>query len=370
VPALTLGVLFALPAGPGLAKTAGSHLAITITSNADFTSCACVTSGAGTAAHPYVIGPWSINAPSGGTRGWSVKVDNSSGAITDSFNIFGISSTYNDTNPTDPTIWLVDVKTPTLISGNSADPTSGNDLGMAIELDNSANISIDHVGCNKGNGTGAYINGSSNVSINNAKFKATCSLCSPYVGDGICAVNSTNIRVGTGSDCPRSASTPCVDVTYDDGMGVWVQNSSNSVIDHTSASVDDTGGYVLDGPGSYDDTVENSTSSGTGNICFTYNGQKVNSGYYTDLQGGLHLINGAHNNTISGDTFHSNTGLAISSGGNIIHGVDSFYDACQVAYVPYTQAPTPVMGSGNAFSNNCYRTTDIARLPAPICPQS
>ena len=370
VPALAVGVLFALPARSSLATTAGSHAAITITSNAGFTRCACVTSGDGTAAHPYVIGPWSINAPSGGTRGWSVKVDNSTGAITDYFNIFGISSTYNDTNPTDPAIWLVDVKTPTRISGTSADPTSGNDLGIGIELVYSANISVDNVDYNKGNGTGAYINHSSNVSIDNAKFKATCSLCAPHVGDGIYAVNSTNVQVGTGSDCPTSASVPCVDVTYDDGMGVWFHNSNNSVIDRTSASANDTGGYVLDGSGSHNDTVENSTSSGTGNICFTFNGQRVNSGYYTDLQGGLHLINGAHNNTIRGDTFRSKTGLDISSGGNIIKGVDSFYDACQAAYVPYTQTPTPVMGSGNTFANNCYGSTDIASLPAPACPKS
>jgi len=370
VPALAVGVLFALPARSSLATTAGSHAAITITSNAGFTRCACVTSGDGSAAHPYVIGPWSINAPSGGTRGWSVKVDNSTGAITDYFNIFGISSTYNDTNPTDPAIWLVDVKTPTRISGTSADPTSGNDLGIGIELVYSANISVDNVDYNKGNGTGAYINHSSNVSIDNAKFKATCSLCAPHVGDGIYAVNSTNVQVGTGSDCPTSASVPCVDVTYDDGMGVWFHNSNNSVIDRTSASANDTGGYVLDGSGSHNDTVENSTSSGTGNICFTFNGQKVNSGYHTDLQGGLHLINGAHNNTIRGDTFRSKTGLDISSGGNIIKGVDSFYDACQAAYVPYTQTPTPVMGSGNTFANNCYGSTDIASLPAPACPKS
>jgi hypothetical protein len=84
----------------------------------------------------------------------------------------------------------------------------------------------------------------------------------------------------------------------------------------------------------------------------------------------MHLINGAHNNTINGNTFHSQTGLDISSGGNIINSVDSFYDACQTAYVPYTQARTPVMGSGNTFSNNCYRTTDIASLPTPVCAKS
>ncbi len=70
-----------------------------------------------------MIGPWAIPAPSAGTSGWSVKVDNSRGKITDYFNIFGISSTYNDTNTTDPTIWLVNVHTATTISGNNADHT-------------------------------------------------------------------------------------------------------------------------------------------------------------------------------------------------------------------------------------------------------
>jgi hypothetical protein len=370
VPVLTVGLLVALPAAPSLATTAGSHSAITITSNAGFTSCGCVTSGDGTAAHPYVVGPWSIKAPSGGTSGWSVKIDNSGGGITRYFSIFGISSAYSDTNPTDPTIWLVDVKTPTLISGSSAFSTGGNDLGMAIELDSSSNISIDHVDYNKGNGTGVYINNSSNVSVDNSKFKATCDICSPHVGDGIYAVNSTNVQVGTGADCPTSASVPCVDVTYDDGMGVWFQNTSHSVVNHTSGSANDTGGYVLDGSGSYSDTIENSGASGDGPICFTFNGQKISSGYHSDLQGGLHLINGAHGNTITGDDFHGNIGLDISSGGNIINGVDSFYDACQGAYVPYSGTPTPGMGTDNTFSNNCYGTTDVAILPKPVCPKS
>src|SRR5215472_6522029 len=96
---LTLAVLFAFPATPALAGM-GQHAAITITSNADFSTCGCVTGGDGTAANPFIIGPWSIGAPSSGTSGWSVKIDNSGGKITDYFNTFGISSTYNDTNPT------------------------------------------------------------------------------------------------------------------------------------------------------------------------------------------------------------------------------------------------------------------------------
>ncbi len=217
--------LFAFPAESAFATGAGAHAAITITSNAGFSACSCVTSGNGTAASPFVIGPWSINAPSGGTSGWSVKIDNSKGKITDYFNIFGISSNYNNTNSTDPTIWLVDVSTATSITGTNANPTTGNNLGIGIELDNSSNISIDGVDYNKGNGTGIFINGSTNVSINNSKLKATCTLCSPHVGDGVYAVNSANLSIGTGADCPSSG--PCNDLTYDDGFGIWLADTQN-----------------------------------------------------------------------------------------------------------------------------------------------
>jgi hypothetical protein len=349
--------LFAASATPAFAG-AGGHAAITITSNADFTTCGCVTSGDGSAANPFVIGPWAISAPSGGTSGWSVKIDNSGGGITDYFDIFGISSTYSDTNTTDPAIWLVNVHTATSITGNSADPTGGNGLGIGIELDNSSNIAIDGVNYNKGNGTGVFINGSSNVSVNNSKLKATCVICSPHTGDGIYAVSSSNISIGTGADCPNS--TPCDDVTYDDGFGIYLQNTHDVVINNVTSDANDTGGYVLDGSSTYNVTVQNSTAQGTGNICIKFNGQKVNTGYFTDLQGGLHIINGAHDNTITGDNFTADTGLSVASGG------DGFYaNACTNANQPFS--PEAGMGGGNTFSNLCYTNTNIASLPPSTC---
>ena len=358
---LTLAVLVAVPAAPALAGT-GQHAAITISSNAGFSTCGCVTSGTGTAANPYVIGPWAICAPSGGTGGWSVKIDNSHGKITDYFNIFGISSTYNDTSTTDPTIWLVDVKTATTISGNSANPTAGNDLGIGIELDGSSNVSIDGVSYNKGNGTGVYLNGSSNVSINNSKFKATCDICTPHMGDGIYAVGSSNLQIGTGSDCPKSG--PCNDLTYDDGFGIYLENTHNVTINHATADANDTGGYVLDGADTYNVTLENSSAQGDGNICFTVNGVKMNSGYHTDLQGGLHLINGAHDNNITNDTFGGGTSLDVASGGNTdSSGKAVYYDACVSMNVSLTPQPSnppeTSMGAGNNFSNICYADTNI-----------
>jgi hypothetical protein len=356
---LTLAVLFAVPATPALAGT-GQHAAITITTNAGFSTCGCVTGGDGTAANPFVIGPWSIRAPSNGTSGWSVKIDNTGGGITDYFNIFGISSTYNDTTTTDPTIWLVDVRTATTISGSSAHPTAGNDLGMGIELDGSSNVSIDGVSYNKGNGIGVYLNGSSNVSINNSKFKATCDVCTPHTGDGIYATGSDHLQIGTGADCP--ASGPCNDVTYDDGFGIWLVNTHNVVIDHATADANDTGGYVLDGAGTYGVTLENSSAQGDGNICFTVNGQKMNSGYFTDLQGGVHLVNGAHNNTIANDTFTGGSARDVASGGN-----GFYYNACAGGVdQPFSPAEA-AMGANNTFSNLCYSTTNIAGLPPSTC---
>jgi hypothetical protein len=354
---LTLAVLFAVPATPALAGT-GQHAAITITSNADFSTCGCVTGGDGTAASPFIIGPWSIGAPSNGTSGWSVKIDNSGGGITDYFSISGISSTYNDTSTTDPTIWLVHVNTPTSIVGTNAHPTAGNDLGIGIELDGSSNVAIDGVSYNKGNGIGIYLNGSSNISVNNSKLKATCDICMPHNGDGIYAVNSHDLQIGTGADCPRNV--PCNDVTYDDGFGIWLVDTHDVVISHATADANDTGGYVLDGHNTYNVTLENSSAQGDGNICFTVNGQRVNSGYRTDLQGGVHLVNGAHNNTITSDTFTGSVGLGVASGGN------GFYaDACTGQNVPFS--PEAAMGSGNTFSNLCYPTTNIAGLPPSTC---
>lgn len=356
---LTVAALFALPAVPGSAGT-GQHTAVTITSNAGFLTCGCVTGGDGTAANPYIIGPWSIPAPSGGTGGWSVKIDNSGGGITDYFSIFGISSTYNDTNTTDPAIWLVNVHTATAISGNNSHPTSGNDLGIGIELDGSSNVSIDGVDYNKGNGTGIYLNGSTNVSINNAKLKATCVICAPHTGDGIYAVNSSNLQIGTGTDCPNT--NPCNDLTYDDGFGIWLVNTHDVVINQADADANDTGGYVLDGSSTYNVKLENSTSNGTGNICITYNSNKVNTGYYTDLQGGLHIINGAHDNTIVNDSFTGNSGLSIGSGGN-----GFYYNICAGGVNQLFSPVEPMMGAGNTFSNICYSSTNITGLPPSTC---
>jgi len=116
----------ALAAGllPGAATSAPeppAHAAITIASDADFQACACVT-GSGTARDPYVIGPWTIKAPS--TGGWALKVDNSAGSVTKFFRVAGIVAAYNDLTPTDSVVWLVKVSNATAVDNVSASSTA------------------------------------------------------------------------------------------------------------------------------------------------------------------------------------------------------------------------------------------------------
>jgi hypothetical protein len=337
------------------------HGAITITSDADFTfagaatGCGCVTGGAGTTSSPYVIGPWAIPAPSGGSSGWAIKVDDSGGGVNATFAITGISANYGRVPNTDPVIWLVDVHTPTVISN-----VSSNGEGRGVELDFSSHISLDQLSLNKMTGNSLYINGSSDITLSNSKLKSTADGQVPHNADGLYAVNSSNLRIGGVSACPQTQA--CNTFDYDTGWGIYLRNTHDVTIDHASANADDTGGYVFDGPNTYNVNLTNSTAEAGGPICITLNGQKTFTGYYTDLQGGLMLINGAHGNAMTGDQFAANIGHSIGSGGN-----GFFLNPCMNQPQPFSPAEAP-MGSGNTFTNVCYSSSDlIPPLPPNPC---
>ncbi|HEY5990893.1 MAG TPA: right-handed parallel beta-helix repeat-containing protein [Streptosporangiaceae bacterium] len=366
----TVAAFMAIPASASFAGGGAQHGAITITSNSDFVSCQCVTAGSGTASNPYVIGPWAVSSPSGGPNGgWSVKVDNSTGAVTAFFNIVGITSAYDDTNPADPDIWLVNIHTPTAITfgKNGSTSSTANNNGTGVRLDGSSNIRLDNLEYNKMNGPGVFLSGSSAVTIDNVKLKSVGE-ARPN-GDGIYAENSSNIQIGTGADCPNNQ--PCNDLTYDEGFGIDLVNTHDVVINDTAVSANDTGGYVLDGTNTYRVTIQHSHASGLGPICHTVDNEKENSGYFTDLQGALMLINGAHDNAFADDTFNipgSAPMPSIGSGGN------GFYVNACAGFVPQPFSPVEApAGSGNTFSNVCYSLpTNYPGLPpsSKNCPGS
>jgi Right handed beta helix region len=345
-------------ASPGYAGggNGGKHAGIAITSNAGFQSCACVLAGSGTAASPYVIGPWSITTPAGGS---AITINNSKGAVTDYFSISGISVNYNDSNPTDPVIHLIDINRTTTISNVSA-----NDDGIGIELDGSSNIKLDSISVNKMNGAGIVINGSSNIALSNGKYKATQDGEPPHQEDGLYAVNSSQIQIGGLPACPQSGA--CNSFDYDSGWGVYLQNTNNVTIDNATANADDTGGFVLDGSNTYNVNLENSTSEAGGPICITVNGLKTPTGYFnSDLIGGLMLVNGTHDNTIRNDTFN---GTSTSSGYSIGDGGNPFYfNVCTSQSTPFNPPPDGPMGPNNSFSSVCYTTTDLLSPPTSTC---
>jgi hypothetical protein len=340
---------------PGYASGGGGALpGITITSNAGFQTCGCVVSGSGTASKPYVIGPWSITSPN--SLGSAITIENTTAAFT----VTGISVGYNDSNPSDITFHLLNVQGPATISNVSA-----NGDGTGVEIDSSSNISLNQVSVNKLLGAGLVINNSSHVTTANGKYKATADGESPHNEDGLYAVNSSFVSIGGVSACPQS--TVCNTFDYDSGYGVYLQNTNNVTINNASANADDTGSYILDGSNTYNVNLTNSTGEGGGPICITVNGVKTPTGYYdTDLVGGVMLINGAHNNTVSGDNF---TGMSSLSGDNIVSGGNPFYyNVCTGADMTPFQSPLDgPMGPNNNFSNNCYSTTDIAGLPPSTC---
>lgn len=355
---LVLWLLMA--AGASAGGGVGRHGPITITSDADFTAvgspngCACVTAGNGTPAAPFVIGPWAISAPSGGTHGWGLKVDDTGGLVTDSFVISGISIGYGGVPFSDPAIQLVDVNNP---SGTTISNVSANADGRGVELDGSSYVALDQLSLNKMIGNALFINGSSHVTLSNSKLKATADGQVPHNADGLYALNSSYLTIGGVAVCPRSQV--CNTFDYDTGWGVYLQNTDHVTIDHASANADDTGAFVLDGSSFVN--LGNSQAGAGGPICITLGGQKTFTGYYTDLQGGLILINGSHDNTIHDDQFPNNVGVSLGSGGNGVFG-----NPCTNSFEPFSPREAG-MGSNNTFSNVCYGSTDIADLPPNPC---
>jgi hypothetical protein len=343
-----------LVAAPSYASPVNQSRGITINGNSGFLTCGCAT-GAGTASNPYVVGPFAITSENAGNS--AVTIENT----TADFVLTGISANYTDTDPTHPVLNLTNVAGPASVSNLSA-----NGDGMGVELYKDSNITLDSTNVNKMVGTGVYIDSSTNIALSNGKYKATADGEPPHEEDGLYAVNSSHISIGGLATCPTS--TPCNTFDYDSGWGVFLQNTNNVTINNASANADDTGSYILDGTNTYNVNLTNSTAEGGGPICISLNGSKTPTGYFnTDLVGGVMLVNGAHNNTVSGDNI---TGMSSLSGFNIAGGGNSFYyNVCTGLDTTFNPPPDGLMGSGNTFSNNCYSTSnDVADLPPSTCP--
>jgi hypothetical protein len=336
---------FAVVASPSYAAAP-----ITINGNEGFTTCGCAT-GAGTASNPYVLGPLAISSTN--NEGSAITVENT----TADFTITGISANYTNENPSESVIHLNNVTGPAIVNNVSA-----NNDGIGIEIDSSSSIALTSISVNKMNGAGLVIRNSTNISTNGGKYKATSDEVPFHDADGLYAVNSSNLRIGGTSKCPQGV---CNTFDYDSGWGVYLQNTTEVLIDQASANADDTGGYILDHSSNV--ILKNSTAEAGGPICISLEGEKKPSGYFnTGLVGNMMLVNKASNNTFENDTFE---GMAATSGYDIA-GIPNpiYFNVCIKAESPTFVPSGEPMGSGNTFSEICYQDShDVAGLPPSIC---
>ncbi len=143
------------------AQNVNSHSRITLQSNSDFTNCACVTSGMGTQANPYVIGPWAIKT--GG--GVAVSVDGTS--LTASFVLSNLKIS-GTSKGTDTGIVMNHINpngTQTIIAEVYGTQTSIQNANIGILVENSSYAVLDGAGANP-NGPGIGSKGAGTLNGN------------------------------------------------------------------------------------------------------------------------------------------------------------------------------------------------------------
>ncbi|VVB95856.1 Uncharacterised protein [uncultured archaeon] len=328
------------------------HEPILITSDNDFTHTNGVVSGTGTASDPYLISNWQIKNL---TPGYAIKVDNSEGEITKFFKIGCIQSNFAQVPATGAKlIWLVNIHTPTTISdvaGNSRDAFGV----IGIQLDLSGNISLDRLSLNRIGDHGILLNSSDHINIIRSKLKAD--------GDGVLMQNSHHITIG--SQCNLATGTDCNAFTYDDGRGIWINNSHDVLVQYTITSADDSGGIVIDGNESYNVTLINGIAAGNGPICRMdpETGIRKPTGLRIDFISGIAIINGAHDISVKDYNIHGNAHYDIMNGGD-----GNYLNRC-TGIVEHISKTLPG-GANIDLNGNCYGTqSGFSPTPTKNCPK-
>lgn len=338
-----LGSFVAAGAPQARANGAPTHAPIVITKDTDFTSCACVTSGTGTATNPYVIGPWAIN-----NAGVGVAITGGA-SLTKSFVLSNLTIAGNSA-PTTVGIHLSNINVS--VAKVTGIQTSIQTTGTGILVENSSNVTLDGGGANK-KGPGVGMNAGT---INHNSVGA------------IDVENSSGITIrgwqlsadGADGSPDYVAFNPAIQPYWNVG-GVRFFGVTNSTIDHTAANNDTSISYSLFD--SSNDTISNNTANYpfTTNVLITdgssYNqvtgndfstgdffgiliadplpgtwtfasfgathdnrvqgnfdhsdgptGTEVAAGIAPAFLGSIVVLNGTYNNTITGNTAQSSTG--------------------------------------------------------------
>ncbi len=131
------------------------------------------------------------------------------------------------------------------------------------------------------------------------------------------------------------------------------------IVRHLTTAVEDTTALDLDGPGTYNGDIGDSTANANGSICTAGSP----TGLVADTAGGIRLVNGTHHNDIHGTTARGNI-VDIASGG------DGFWTNPCTGETVLISPPTAPMGSGNVFGPNlCSGVSHIPDPPPAKCKQ-
>ncbi len=339
--AIALGIL---PAAAAAACKGAAHAPVLIASDADFTAANGVVSGTGTTSDPFIIANLAITDLS---QGYAIKVDNSAGTITKSFDIVCVSVNWKTVAPTGATaVWILNVHTPTTISlimSNSGEIPNSN----GIVLQGSSNIVLNDESFNKMGGDGLAIFDSDHITVLDSKSKAA--------GDGLHIVDSHDITVGQA--CNVGGGSGCDEFTYDDNRGLEIQDSYNIQVIDTMTSSDDSGGLLISGPGTYNVLLTGGEATADGPICHA----GTASGYVSDTITGIAIVNGAHDITVQGYTAQANGDGGLGFFDIMNGGKGAYLNPCGGLV---TLPMTPTAGGNLVFIDTCYRF-EFGFSPAP-----
>ena len=337
---------------PEVARAAnGSHAPIAIASDSDFQICNCVVSGSGTAADPYIIGPWSINSTGSGST--AVSVDGT--LLTNSFTLSNLTIAGNGSSSSTGIV-LNHINAggqKTIAAAVSGNETAIQTNGIGIVVENSNYVTLDGGGANA-SGPGIAVIGNSGIGTINKNFVGAIDI-----------ENSNNVTVkGWQFSSNGQDNTPDY-IAFDPSLANWgvgavrVFGSSNTLIDHNAANNCTTATFSLFN--SNHNTISNNTADypftdnvlitdgssfnavtnnvfgtadfvgiliadplpGTatlnqygashdnviqGNVDHTDGptGAEVRSGIAPSFVGGIVILNGTYNNTIVGNQPHAN----------------------------------------------------------------
>ena len=406
-PVLIMALVASLAVGAFLAHSKLSHAAsgpILIQSNSDFTTCGCVSSGSGTTASPYIIGPLSISHASGD----AITIDGTN--VTKSFELLNVTLTSNS-----GTGIVLNHINPSGTQGISASvfgtATSIQSNNVGILVENSSYVTLDGGNANPngqgiGNGAVGTINknasGAINVensghitvkgwqlSTNGPSIQPNWITLDPSAS--FWAVGGVRFFGVTSSTIDHNAANNDTDNSYN------LFNSSHNTVSNNTADYPFTMNYLITDGSSYNTISNNEGSTGdfigllvadplpgtsilatygashdnaiTGNTIHTDGptGTEIHAGVAPGFLGGIVVLNGTYNNQILNNTTFASFGTDLAWAqvvpASTPIGVDNFPPTLHCNVTASEGGGGVANHNGNVWTGNTFTTIDPC-LPA------